>query len=344
VLAVVDEPPPLNFLASFPDIGDLSSDPAVVGTNLSLALGSLLVLLAATTIFNATLKENAEWFHGAAGRLPKPGSGAFAVAGSLSVLMQRLPQLSLLYPLALIGLTALIYSALDPHFGFNDSSLVLVVALIIGLALTTFLYEGGQVLFSQRAFGVPAAIRAYPVAIVIAAASVGLSRIVDLNPGVIFGFVAAAALTSGNVGNRQQGMIVFVPMLVLLGISLIALALVAPLRSLAEGQSSAWATLPETIAVTVFVGGAQSVLLSMIPLTFNDGEKVWTWNRRAWLALALPSTFLFFHVIINREGEFSSLSNKPGAIGPLIAALVFLVIACAVWLFFQLKRRAALPD
>ena len=151
------------------------------------------------------------------------------------VVKQRIPQLSLLYPVALIALTALIYSALDPHFGFNDSSLVLVVALMIGLALTTFLYEGGQVLFSQRAFGVPAAIRAYPVAIVIAAASVGLSRIVDLNPGVIFGFVAAAALTSGNVGHRQHGMIVFVPMLVLLAISLIALALIGAAALVGRG-------------------------------------------------------------------------------------------------------------
>jgi len=113
------------------------------------------------------------------------------------------------------------------------------------------------------------------------------------------------------------------------------------LRSLAEGSTSVWSTLPETIAVTVFVGGAQSVLLSMIPLTFNDGEKVWTWNRRAWLALALPSTFLFFHVIVNRTGEFSSLAKQPGAIAPLIVALVFLAIAVALWLFFHFRSRSA---
>jgi hypothetical protein len=273
VKAVVDQAPELNFLAEFPDLGDLSSNPGVIGANLSLALGSLLVLLAATTMFNATLKENAEWFVATAGRLPRPGLPLITLTGRLGELPSRLSQLSLVYPLALLALTAVIYSALDPHFGFNDSSLVLVLALMAGLTLTTFLYEGGQVLFSRRAFGMPAAIRAYPVAILIAAASVGLSRVVDLNPGVIFGFVAGAALTQRGIGRRELGIIVFIPMLGLLAVSLLALALISPLRSLAEGHSGAWATLPETIAVAVFVGGAESVLLALIPLTFTDGQK-----------------------------------------------------------------------
>jgi hypothetical protein len=243
-----------------------------------------------------------------------------------------------LYPLLLLAGTALIYGALDPNFGFNDSSLVLLLALMAGLTLTTYLFDGFQVLFSKRAFGIQGAIKAYPVAIVIAAVSVCLSRLVDLNPGVIFGFVAAAALAEGGLGRRERGLTVFLSMLALLTASLIALALISPLRSWAEGQSGVWATLPETIAVAVFVGGAETVLLALIPLTFTEGEKVWAWNRPAWLFLALPATFLFFHVIVNRNGTFDSISDDGGAITPLLAAIAFLVIATSMWGFFHFRN------
>jgi hypothetical protein len=342
--AVLSVAPPLNFLAEFPGLSDLSVDPGVLGANLTLALASLLIVLAAATIFNSTLKENAGWFTATASRLPRPGLPFIAVTGALGAIPGRLSRNSLVYPLSLLALTALIYSALDPHFGFNESSLVLLLALMVALTLTTFLAEGGKVLFSTRALGVPAAIRAYPVAILIAAASVGLSRLVELNPGVIFGFVAAAALAPGGIGRREEGIVSFVPMLGLLTISLVALALVSPLRAITEGGSDVWATLPETIAVAVFVGGAESVLLAMIPLTFNDGQRVLSWSPLAWAAVTVPATFLFFHAIINRDGTFNSLSDNAGALVPLALAVSFLCIAAGTWLFFRVRARTAAPQ
>jgi len=342
VRSLVIEPPPLNFLANFAGMRDLSTNLAVVGTNLSLALLTLLVVLVAATIFNATIKENAEAISGGVTRFSAPVAGALGIAAAYS---SRVDPFWSRHPLtfsavklvSLLSLTALVYATLDPHFGLNDASLVLVVGLMAGLTLTTFLYEGGQVVFSTRAFGLPGAIRAYPIALVIAAASVLLSRLIELNPGVIFGFVAGAALAGGGIGRREEGLIVFVPMLGVLGVSVAALALVDPLRSFSESHPGAWSSLPETAAVAVFVGGAESVLLSLIPLTFNDGQKVWTWNRYAWAVLALPASFLFFHVIVNRHESYGSLLGGANS-GALLIALAFLAIAMATWLYFRLRN------
>ena len=332
---------PVNFLSEFPSMGELSTDIGVVGANFSLALTTVLLVLVATTIFNMTLKENDQAIAGYLSRVkPASGAGLAAPIAAISASpFQKLSRLPYLRSLSLLGATAVIYSALDPHFGFNDSSLVLILGLMAGLTLTTFLYEGGQVMFSSRVLGVSAAMRAYPVAVVIALLSVALSRVIELSPGVIFGFVAAAVLTGSGIGRREQGIIVFVPMLCLLAMSLIALALIGPLRDLAEGKTDVISILPETIAVAVFVGGAQSLLLSLIPVTFNDGQRVWTWNRIAWFALALPASFLFFHVIIHREGSFDTVTNGAGALAPLIAASIFLIVAAGMWVFFRLKRR-----
>ena len=311
----------------------------MIGTNLSLALLSLLVLLTAATIFNATLKENADWFAAAVGRLPR--ASTVPLAGGIGWSSQ-IAAFRPFYPVLLLAFTAFIYSFLDPHFGFNNSSLVLLLALMVGLTLTTLLYEGGQILLSRRAFGMPAEFKAYPVAIVIAAVSVGLSRIVDLNPGVIIGFVAAATLSHEGTRRKELGVTVFVAMLSLMAMSLIAFALISPLRSLNEGQTGVWASLPETVAVAVFVGGAESILLALIPVTFTDGAKVWAWSRSAWVALALPAAFLFFHVILNRDGSFSKLDNA-GAIAPLAASVVFLALVVVLWGFLRLRARSASP-
>jgi hypothetical protein len=331
-------PPPSNFLAEFPSIVDLSTDGEVVGTNLALSLGTLLIILLATTMINATVKENETVIGARIARV----SGPFLVAGGAfstvfePIVANRSPLVSFLKLLAFTGLAALIYSTLDPHFGSNEATAVLVVGLLLGLTFTTVLYEGGQVLFSSQAFRSEGAFRVYPVALAIAIISVALSRLVELNPGVIFGFVAGAALSGSGLGRREHGLIIFVPMLAVLALSLVALLLIGPLRTLAQDSSSAWATLPETVAVIVFVGGAQSVLLSLIPLTFNDGEKVWTWNRYAWLALALPASFLFFHVIVNRNGSWLGSTEAT-----LMTALVLLAFAVGLWLFFRLRRESA---
>jgi hypothetical protein len=339
VAGLVIKPAAPNFLADFGGLGDFSTNVGVVATNLTLALVTLLLILVATTVFNATIKENAAAISLNMTQLALP------VAGIASVMSARMAPLrsrhgqaySLVKLLGMLSLTAVIYATLDPHFGFNDASLVLILGLMAGLTMTTFLYEGGQVLFSSKAFGLPAAIRAYPIALAIATVSVLFSRIIDLNPGVIFGFVAAAALARGRLGRREEGLLVFIPMLGVLCISLIALALVDPLREFADKHPGVWYSLPETIAVAIFVGGAESVLLSLIPLTFNDGEKVWSWNRYAWAAVALPSSFLFFHVILNRGESYGSLVGSAGT-GPLIAAVIFLILALGTWLFFRLRR------
>jgi hypothetical protein len=266
------------------------------------------------------------------------GGDAIAIISTAS---RQERMLGLLKPIIVLALTALIYAGLDPGFGVNEQTLVLVVSLIASLTLTTLFYEGGQVLVSSRGFGVPSTFRLYPVAIVIAAASVLVSRIADLHPGVIFGFVASAAiLARGDVGAREKGLIVFVPMLGLLVTSLIALALIEPLEAI-QGTGP-WSHLPETVALAVFVGGAESLLLSVIPITFTDGEKLWQWNRLAWLALALPASFIFLHVIVNRRDAYGASLESGSVQALLVTCVVFVLAVAAARLCLRLRARLAL--
>ncbi|MGE0057832.1 MAG: hypothetical protein AB7T32_07585, partial [Dehalococcoidia bacterium] len=276
-----------NVFDQVPGLGDLSTNLGVIGINLLLAIIALICLLLATTIFNATLKENAGSLS-----IDSRIRSAWTVLHLGGVSIDDLPApiaraITLLQPVVLLSLTAVVYGALDPNFGWNETSLVLFIGLIAGITLTTFLFEGGQVLVSSRRFKTDAHLRLFPTAILIAALSVLLTRLTSFHPGVIFGFVGSAVISASGVNRRQEGLIVWLPLFGLFCVSLVALALVTPLREWSAGRDDIWSTIPETIAVAVFVGGGQSVLLSLLPVTFNDGHKVWNWSRIAWFALAL---------------------------------------------------------
>jgi hypothetical protein len=78
-------------------------------------------------------------------------------------------------------------------------------------------------------------------------------------------------------------------------------------------------------------------LLILIPLTFNDGEKVWKWSKLVWFALALPAAFAFFHVIVN-EDEYGDLVRDTNAVALVAICVGVLVISLATWVFFRVRN------
>ncbi len=333
---------PRTFLDNQPGFSEISTNISVVGTNLFLAVLSLLTLLVATTVFNSTLEENARDIEAVARKItdsPRVAPMAAALgwlseeeAGGTHALLNWLK------PILIVLITAAIYAVIDPNFGFNNDTLVLITALVAGLAMATFLYEGGQVLWSTRRYGTPAAMRVYPVAILIALGSVVLTRITNLHPGIIFGFVTAAAIfPRGAMSKREKGMIILVPLVGLMIVSFVAFALIDPLRRLSQDNSGVLYALPETIAIALFVGGAESALLILLPIRFNDGERIWEWNKLLWVILAVPATFAFFHIIIANDDGVRSITNNTNAMTLIIVCLVVLVISFATWLFFKLR-------
>ncbi len=241
-------------------------------------------------------------------------------------------------PILIVLITAAIYAVIDPNFGFNNDTLVLITALVAGLAMATFLYEGGQVFWSTRRYNTPAAMRVYPVAILIALGSVVLTRITNLHPGIIFGFVTAAAIfPRGAMSKREKGMLIFVPLVGLMLVSTVAFLLIDPLRHFSQDNSGVLYALPETTAVALFVGGAESAILILLPIRFNDGERIWQWNKLLWFALAVPATFAFFHIIIANDDGVRSITNNTNAMTLIVVCVIVLAISLATWLFFKLR-------
>jgi hypothetical protein len=326
-----------------PTLGDLSLSASVITTNLILAVLALLLILLACSVFNGTLKERGN-------ELMLMFAGVLAPLGAISrgwtALAYRIDDPRAPFPVVrlalIVGLVSVIYAALDDDFGWNLSTVALLVSLAIGLGLLTVLYEGAQVVLSSRRFGLEGTLQLHPLGVVVAVISVVVSRLADLHPGVVLGFVAGASIAARDP--REQGQITFFPMLGLLAISLVALALIDPFRSLSEESSQWFAVIPETVAVTIFIGGIEGLLFNLVPVTFMEGKKIWDWSKVAWLALGVTVGFFFFHVVLNRtDGYASALANA--SVQALFAvAFVFLAAAGLFWFVcrnFVPEERAA---
>jgi hypothetical protein len=331
------------------DLRSISTDPVVVGSNLLLASIVLLLILLDATIFNEVIEENSALIYRSMGRIASPFLGLWALAGSWLSSLTRLfgaGGLSDRYAntarwLGVLFLSGLIYSLLEPGLGLNGRSIVLFSAIVVSLAATTLVYDGGKVLVAERGLGLDMAVRFFPIAILIACASVAISRVTDIHPGVIYGFVGATRLLpSVTASRREHGLIILFPMLALIATSLICWVLLTVVRPLSE-DGSAVAVVIEGIAAAIFISGLQGAFFNLTPLQFVDGQKIWLWSRLVWFAVALPVVFLLFHVILNNSGEFDT-ALRTTSIQALLAACVGLWLAtAALWLYFRLRQASA---
>ena len=347
VIAQVTEPPPTEPPPAVPDVrpetsgaivalGDMRIDAGVIGTNVVIAFILLAILLLSSSLFNDTLAENQAQIERYLARLTRPLRGLTGFFGApMAAIGDSSPIVrTLVLPIMLL-LTGLIYSFNEPSVGLNGESFLLFCSLVIGVGVTTYVYEGGQALVTQRRFHIASRMEVVPFAIGIAAVFVLISRLVSFQAPIIYGFVAAASiLRSADLDKNQSAQAVAFPAAVLLALSLVAWGLLGPLRSM-SGNSEQWFVhLPGETAAIIFAGGVEGLLFTMIPLTFTDGLKLLRWQPITWFVLFAVPAFLFSWVILNPEAEAFSALLEGRLLFAFSVVLAYAALATGVWLFF----------
>jgi hypothetical protein len=321
--------------------GQVETDLGVILSNFILAAVLLVLIILDATIFNATIEENREFFYPLGERIMAPFRSLLAPVSDSGDLMSVT---GLRFVLMLLCST-LIYSFMDPNFGFDKAGVVLYASFLIAIVVATYVYDGLQVVVAERGFNLPSSVNIFPLGIVVAIVSVVISRLAHFEPGVFFGFVAAATIVGARQPSRREDAhIVFYPVLAMIGVSLIAWLLVGPFRSWAQDGSFIGAAL-EGAAVAVFLGGIQGSLFNLMPLEFIDGLKVWRWSKVAWFAVALPVMVIFLQVILKQAGSLDEATGDEAVRALFITWLVFWLITVSTWAFFKIrasKRRRTL--
>ncbi len=325
-----------------------SFDASVIITNLVLTLFVVILFGLSSALFNSTIDSNRAACERGVDRVMSPIRRLFLPMGVLAAgLGSRLPNgprsSRAVRLTAVLLVTAFIYGFLSEDFALDPKGLALLVSLFVGLALVTYLSEGFAAQFASKRLGAPSTLELFGPAIAIAVICVLLSKALDFQPGILYGFVASAVVLGTSLTRRQSAEAVIVPSLVLLAASLGSWLLLIPLRPAAEASGDWWFVLAASIAAMVFLAGLEGLFYSMIPLTFMDGATVYQWSRVAWAIMFGTATFLFFELVINPDSSYLDAFRNTNVVLALGLVGVFVLISIGTWGYFR-YREGQTPD
>jgi hypothetical protein len=345
------------FAASVPCPGALVVDPAVVATNMGLAALFVLFFGLTSEVFNSTIDENRRsigvmWARLMAGPARLLAPVAALATGFLTGFTTRFAMFAPTTPLGatvhaaiVLGVVGFIYAFLARDFSFDVKGVVLLLSMILGIGLVTYISEGTRAFLARRRFGAHASIRLYGTAVAVAVISVLLSRVIGLAPGIVFGFVATSLIVAPTaLGKRDEALLVLGPAVALLVASLTAFVLLGPASRAAtlEGVGTEGALAPtlfDSILAVIFVAGIEGLVFMLLPIKFLHGSAVMRWSKPAWALLFGTAAFLWWELLLNRDEAYLDSFKQVSVRVVVLAAVIFGGVTAVIYLYFRYKAR-----
>jgi hypothetical protein len=236
--------------------------------------------------------------------------------------------------IAFTVLATLLYSFLDPGFGFDPGSLATFVGMLLGIVLVTLAFAVPAIL-AHRRIGEWPTFKVVPMSLAVGVACVLVSRLTDFQPGYLYGLllglVFARELSAADEGRTTA-----------IGAGLmLCVALVSWLALGVLGDGDAFGLIAlRTSLAALMVAGLEGVVFGLLPMRFLPGEPLYAWNRALWALLLGIGAFGFFHILINpASGYLSDTSRTPllTVIGLLVG---FSALSIGFWAWFRFRPPA----
>lgn len=301
----------------------VSTDPAVIGTNLLLAIILVLLMPFPGELFNKTLEENYDRVKTWWGRF-SPSFGAGESAG----------------PGALIGVAlagGLLTGLLDPGFGLNLRSAAIFLGGLIAVAMIMALGVGLSAwLVRKESVGVRLSVTALPGALAVAVACVVLSRAIGYQPGYIYGVLAGLSV-AGVVSRLAQGRAAALAAGSLGVVSLGAWLLWTALQPSLSAAPGFGTVVLDTLLAAVFVAGLEGMAFGLVPMRFLAGRQVLDWSRWAWTLLFGIGIFAVLHLLAHPGQGYGPTESAVPFITVVAMFVGFGVLSVGFWSWFRYR-------
>jgi hypothetical protein len=249
-------------------------------------------------------------------------------------------------PLGVIGfvlLSALLYSFLDPTFGLSEASLASFVGLAVGLFVVIAAY-GIPLFYFARKHQLKLTVRALPATLAIGLLCVVISRIVNFQPGYLYGLIIGF-LFAQSVTREQEGPAEASAAAASLVAAFVAWIGLFVLRANPTVGDELLSVTLQAGAATIVVAGLENAVFAMLPLRFLPGAAVFNWKKRIWLVIIALGLFGFAHVLLNPASGTGYLADTTrSSFFTLIALLVAFGIASVLfWGYFRFRPKRGSP-
>ena len=308
---------------------DLSAENLAEGGLLALLLAALLYL--PVTIFNKATEKNHEtikrWFAG-------PRALLLFLFGWIP--FRKHPAITL--TLGVIA-SAFLFSFIEPGFPNEDGAPQYLIGMLLGFAVVSFVFFATWrlVLWRLEPEGT-GEWKLYPPFILLAAFLVVMARLAHFLPGVVLGTVAEYE-PSRKLSVRTAGIRVATTYgaLMILGIGAWFAWIPVEHAAAEEGASNLTMILDAALAIT-FVSALESVAFGLIPMTFLDGNDLFTWRKGLWAAM-WGGALLWFTVVIMHPAlsTYGHHAERASVFWFVLLFSSLMVAALATWGFFRLR-------
>ncbi|MEO6350578.1 MAG: FGLLP motif-containing membrane protein, partial [Candidatus Limnocylindrales bacterium] len=238
--------------------------------------------------------------------------------------------------LAFILASALTYAFLDPTFGFSLNSVATFAGIALGLVVVLLAY-GIPLIWFSRTGGLALSVRALPETLLVAIICVVISRVVNFQPGYLYGLVIGFFFAT-NIPRDKEGRAEATAAAGSLLVAFFAWVGLALLRggAGAADESLVTATL-EAASVTIVVAGLENAVFAMLPLRFLPGSAVYAWDRRVWAVLIGLGLFGFAHVLLNPSAGYLADTTRTSFFTLLVLLIGFGATSVAFWGWFRFR-------
>jgi len=342
---------PVQFYNALRTPLDISTDPAVIGTNLFLAILIALLFGLTSTVLNDTLNAHQDALER-------------SFLGRIAALFRGLGQLLAQYvgrliPLkkntglylriaAFLGVTAFIACFLEPSFRlFTWSSLGVFCAMLVSVGLVNLVYEGSQVVAARR-LQLDAALKLNPVGILVALGCVLLSRAVGFVPGYLYGVTGGYALGAAvEMSRRREAAIGGVALGTTMLVALVAWGLTVPTTLLQNalpggGVGGFFGGLVGGLQdglLTIFFVGVEVVFLEMFPLEPTNGAVLFAWSKWVWGGGFVVVGFIALHTLLTPDSAYLSTVRNTSLDLLLGMLLIYSLVTVGLWYWFDWRKR-----
>jgi alpha-tubulin suppressor-like RCC1 family protein len=324
---------------------DISTKPAVIGTNLLLAALMMLPFAVAAEFFTRTLAENEETLKRRVRPVNWLSRARESVYGFFDKRLGKTRVGDILKIVLVMLFYGLVFSLLDKTWNpFSLQGLVLFGSMTIAYGLVGIAADILQWRRIRR-WGLAAELKIRPTNMLLAALSMATTRLLALVPGLMFGTPEALETDEKQFDEPRRNTLLKISALTFTVIGLtfwlptIATGLLLKL-DLPEIAASLLGGL-EAFLLVIFAVALENLFVQMLGFPGSFGHSLKRRSRWLWIGLLVLVAFLFYHTLINPRGDLAAAIQEGNVILFLSVAAAFVIFTFGMRLYFRIRNQRA---
>ena len=320
---------PSALSAGFVSPAEILNNPLALVTAGSLGLALVLLVLVPAEFFGEALANH----YGSMG-------GFFARRKRLKRFVEGLGEWietnRFLAGAALVFVTSVVFCFIDPSFGFDLTSLRLLLSCAASILLVNFLSAGVTERVAEKAWKVPTRLEVMPWGLAIAIVGVIVSRILDFSPGFLIGSIIGVSVI-GEVSKRMETRVILLWSGVVWAIAMVSwvLAPLVPTPAVDDPSGFFFGLIGDSLTATS-AAGLTALLVALLPIALFDGGVLFK-NSKLWWSVAFGVAVASFSIVVLPSAS-NWLGLGDGLLTWLLLTLGFIAVAIITYLIAVRKN------